>query len=155
MPWIKIATGTNLDNIQPVSDVQELVKGTDFNIYITTGYFPSGPLADLIGAEFVAALLVQGGEVKDVSGPSWNKVRIECVADPPLTIAAIILALAALGVLAYMITKVEIWADIADIIKGVAEGLKWIAIGVVAVCAVILVNKIPKRGEILQKMKGR
>ena len=144
MAWIKIATGTKPDNVQAVTAIKDLPKGTKFRYDIETDWLPFGPLADLVGAEFIAELFVHGADVTSVSGPSWNKIRINCVSDPISVIGAI-LALAALGVLAYMITKIEIFADIAD---APPETMKWTAYaigGVMGICGIYLLYTLARR----------
>jgi len=144
MAWVKIATGTKPDNVQMVTAIRDLPKGTKFRYDIVTDWLPFGPLADLAGAEFAVELLGYGGDVIDVSGPSWNKVRIDCVSDP-ISVVGVVLALAALGVWAYMITKIDIFANIAEAFP---EAMKWTTYavaGVMGICGIYLLYTLTRR----------
>jgi len=143
MAWIKIAEGTKPDNVKSITNVAELGKDVEFYVDISTGWWPVAPIADIAGAEFATILMTEGAEVTDVEGIGSNKIRIHCLSDP-IPIAGILLALTAMGVMAYMVSKIEVWADI---VREVADITQWVAVGFMAICGIYVISEVSARRE--------
>lgn len=134
MAWELIAEGSP-DTFKSTDVIEDLPHGTRFLIEIDT--FPGlAYVADIWGAEWVAARFLGEAQIIDVHSNGWDKIEIEAVANSPLaveTLVVIILGVIAIGLISWAIYNMRVWAEVDGF--NVGQIVKWGAIGLIAVLA--------------------
>lgn len=135
MTWEVIAEGSP-DTFDSTGVIDDLPHGTRFRIEIDT--FPGlAYVADIWGAEWVAARFLGEAQIIDVYSDGWDKVVVEAVANSPLavvTLIYIILGIVATGLISWAIYNMRVWAEVGDGFD-VGQIVKWGAIGILGVLA--------------------
>ncbi len=137
MAWELIAEGSP-DTFDSTGVIEDLPHGTRFIIEIET--LPGlAYVADIWGAEWVAARFLGEAQIIDVRSNGWDKIEIEAVANSPLgtaTLIVIILGVIATGFISWAIYNIRVWAETGEGVGfNVGQIVKWGAIGILGVLA--------------------
>jgi len=143
MTWTTIMQGNSLEEFKTCTPtIADLPKGTKLQLTINTT-IPVAPIANVLGAEWLAEqLLGNDCRVIDVRSEGWYKVIVdmEALGLHPVIIGMLIAAaLFAFGfAIAYVVLEGEVPAPLGWI--------KWAAIGLVVIAALVYLPKPKKEG---------
>ena len=120
MAWVTLAQGASVEEFQASKPpVSELSSGTRMQLIIDTPWWaPIAPLADLLGADWVAQRLLNEADtvITDVEGQGWHRIVVHMkVASPgwPAVIIGVIAVLLFIGGVAYIVHQIRLIAEIA------------------------------------------
>jgi len=142
MAWEVIAEGSP-DTFNSTGVIDDLSHGTRFSIEIDT--FPGlAYVADIWGAEWVAARFLGEARIIDVYSDGNDKVVVEAVANSPLavsTLIVIILGVIATGLISWAIYNIRVMAEVGDGFD-IGKIVKWGTIGVLGLLGVMIIKEV-------------